>query len=64
MGTYSGLKQIFYCFGVSFYNYSQVDILGESVAPEYLKGQAKSYFDCLTERIPYRDLEGKNLFKL
>ena len=50
------LNQVFYCFGVSLYNYSQVEVLVPSNNSRYFPAGALSYFDWLAEKIPYQDL--------
>lgn len=59
-----GLKQIFYCFGVSLYNYSQVEVVGGTPSVYKMPPDSKHYFSVLTEKIPYKDLETKRVFKL
>jgi hypothetical protein len=49
------LKQTFYCFGASVYNYSQVEIVTTS-SQNILFSAASQYGDCLKEKIPYKDL--------
>ncbi len=56
IGELTDLKQIFYCFAISLYNYSQVQIIeGERRYEVY--GESKHYFSSIHEKIPYRDLE-------
>ena len=64
MSESTNLKQIFYCFGVSLYNYSQIEVLGEGNDVSYMGENVNSYFSSLKERIPYRDLDVKNVFKI
>jgi len=46
MARHSQLKYLFYCFGVSLFNYSQVEVLGKT--EHSYKEDAKSYFESLT----------------
>jgi hypothetical protein len=59
---FSDLKQVFYCFAVSLFNYSEVDVLeGSSLAmPE----DARHYYSALEEAIPYKDLENNKIFRI
>lgn len=52
--SFQALKQIFYCFGVSTYNYSEVQAVLEDM--KFGEGLGKGYPDCLTEKIQYKDL--------
>ena len=64
MSESTNLLQIFYCFGVSLYNYSQIEVLGEGTDVTYMGEDVNSYFGSLKERIPYKDLDVKNIFKI
>lgn len=56
MYCFRELKQTFYCFGMSLYNYAQVEIVPKSSKPLlYTTGQ--HYFDSLKEPIRYKDLQ-------
>lgn len=58
------LKQTFYCFALSTFNYSQVEIVTTD-APKFDAYEgAKHYFESLTDKIPYKDLEDSNIFKI
>ena len=58
------LKQLFYCFGVSLYNYSRVEVLPESEKRYLLHKEARHYYSVVNEPILYRDLQKNKLFKL
>ena len=62
MGSIGNLKDMFYCFGVSLFNYSQVEVLygNKSVYP----GSYQHYYDILDEKIQYKDLADRKIFKL
>jgi|JI9StandDraft_2_1071091.scaffolds.fasta_scaffold513816_2 hypothetical protein len=57
------LRQEFYCFGVSLYNYSQMEMLSK---PEGVFGMHRSqhYLTTLDQKVPYKDLADSKLFKL
>lgn len=50
------LKQIFYCFAVSFFNYSQVEILSGPNSRYHMAENARHYYSVLNEQILYKDL--------
>lgn len=58
-----GLKQVFYSFGVSVYNYSQVEVI-TNLDGSFRISEAAHYFSCLHEKIPYKDLQASKLLKL
>jgi hypothetical protein len=63
MCEFNNLRQVFYCFGVSLFNYSQVELLeGESAYA--MPPEARHYYCCLEETIPYKDLENNKIFKI
>jgi len=51
-----GLKQTFYCFGVSLYNYGQVEVVGGPQSVHQMPAESRHYFSVLGEKIPYKEL--------
>lgn len=58
------LKQVFYCFAVSLFNYSQVEILQGPESKFAICSKAKHYYKVLQEEIAYKDLENNKMFKI
>lgn len=60
---YTSLKQLFYCFGVSTFNYSQIEV---SLKQEgmFKIANSRHYFASLREPIPYKDMITSKLFKV
>jgi hypothetical protein len=56
VGVVKELKQVFYCFGVSLYNYSQLEVVGGVKSVFKMPEEAKHYFSILGEKILYKDL--------
>jgi len=63
MYCFRELKQTFYCFALSLYNYAQVEVVPKSVK-NLLYTTGQHYFDCLKETVPYKDLQESNIFKI
>lgn len=51
------LKQVFYCFGVSLFNYSQMEMIEKKKGVEYMPEGSSHYMEVLSQKIPYHDLE-------
>lgn len=56
LGSCGSLKQTFYCFGVSLFNFGQVQILRGVNNRFKMLPEAKSYFSSLNQKIPYKNL--------
>lgn len=54
---YCALKQQYYCFAVSVYNYAQVEINMSMDSLFPMPEEAKHYCSSLTEPIIYKDLQ-------
>jgi hypothetical protein len=63
MLQYAQLKQIFYCFAVSLFNYAQVEVNMDSQSIYAMPEGARHYFASLNEPILYPDLRDQRIFK-
>jgi hypothetical protein len=57
------MKQLFYCFGASTFNFSQVEISTKEEGI-YPPENSRHYFAAVRETIPYKDLITNKVFKV